>query len=446
MFLTLKLFVDLAISWWLIMLKKLHIKLTIICTIFTGIILLITSLFCLYSAKKSIINNEYSNFKICYNTIYSYLQSENTISYSWLSQTEENYNVILYIEDNSSPISYNSVIESEKRNELIKYFKDFAIDNYDFDISSNKINTKALFNIDFSGNYEKEKYYVSVGSINKGSNNIGVLIIYSLENCYNKIFTQNITFIFIDIIALLSLGFFAYFFTKHTIKPIEKSQERQVQFIASASHELRSPLAVITSASSALKKASPKDQEKFIDMISSESNRMAGLINDMLLLASANNESWSINKTEEELDTILLNTYEEFELLAKEKNISLSIELPDYEIPKCKCDKERIIQVLFILINNALSYTQSGGKVKLSLKAFSNHIEIYVIDNGIGISDKDKEHIFEPFYRRDSSHNSKEHFGLGLSIAYEIIRLHKGNIIIKDTLEKGSTFIISLPN
>ena len=272
-----------------------------------------------------------------------------------------------------------------------------------------------------------------------------MLIIYSLENCYNKIFFQNITFVFIDIIALLFLGFFAYFFTKHTIKPIEKSQKKQVQFIASASHELRSPLAVITSASSALKKASPKDQEKFIDMISSESNRMAKLINDMLLLASANNESWSINKTEEELDTILLNTYEEFELLAKEKNISLSIVLPDYEIPKCKCDKERIIQVLFILINNALSYTKAGGKIELSLKAFSNHIEIYVIDNGIGISDKDKMHIFEPFYRRDSSHNNKEHFGLGLSIAYEIIKLHKGNIIIKDTLEKGSTFIISLP-
>ena len=271
------------------------------------------------------------------------------------------------------------------------------------------------------------------------------LAILHCENCYDKIFTQNVTFIFIDIAALLSLGLFAYFFTKHTIRPIEKSQKKQVQFIASASHELRSPLAVITSASSALKKASPNEQEKFIDMITSESSRMAGLINDMLILASANNESWSINKSEEELDTLLLDTYEEFELLAKEKNISLSIELPDYEIPKCRCDKERIIQVLFILINNALNYTPSGGKVKLSLKAVNHHIEIYVIDNGIGISNSDKEHIFEPFYRRDSSHNSKEHFGLGLSIAYEIIKLHKGNIIIKDTLETGSTFIISLP-
>lgn len=172
---------------------------------------------------------------------------------------------------------------------------------------------------------------------------------------------------------------------------------------------------------------------------------MSKLINDMLILASANNKSWSINFNDEEIDTLLLNTYENYELIAKEKNIKFYIELPQEEIPKYKCDKDRIIQVLSILINNAFSYTKENGLVKLNLSFKDNIIKIMVIDNGIGISENDKLHIFEPFYRSDSSHNNKNHFGLGLSVAKEIITLHGGSLYIQDTKGGGSTFIIKLP-
>ena len=141
----------------------------------------------------------------------------------------------------------------------------------------------------------------------------------------------------------------------------------------------------------------------------------------------------------------MLENYEAFEPLAIQHNLSLSITLPEDPIPTCYCDKERIAQVLAILISNAISYSKPKGKIKLSLNYMNSTFVVTVADDGIGISNQAKAHIFDRFYREDSSRSKKEHFGLGLCIAKEIIDIHKGKIQVCDTIGGGATFLVILP-
>ena len=104
------------------------------------------------------------------------------------------------------------------------------------------------------------------------------------------------------------------------------------------------------------------------------------------------------------------------------------------------CDEERIAQVLSILMDNALSYTPAPGSITLSLSFTSGHVSLSVADNGPGIPDSAKKQVFQRFFRQDKAHTSKDHFGLGLSIAREIVRIHRGRLVLSDTPGGGATF------
>ncbi len=171
---------------------------------------------------------------------------------------------------------------------------------------------------------------------------------------------------------------------------------------------------------------------------------MSSLIDDMLLLSGMEAHTWSVEMRSAELDTLLLETFEAFEPVAAEKSIRLSIKLPETALPPCACDPGRIRQVLSILLHNAVSYTPEQGHICLSLAYDGKFYRICVADNGIGISDYEKPRIFDRFYRADRSRNQKGHFGLGLSIASEIIKAHQGKILVGDTPGGGSTFTIVL--
>lgn len=145
-----------------------------------------------------------------------------------------------------------------------------------------------------------------------------------------------------------------------------------------------------------------------------------------------------------EADTLLLETYEAFEPLAAKKQIRLNVQLPEELLPPCVCDPERIRQVLAILLHNAISYTPEHGTIHLALSFEKQRFCFQVSDNGIGIPDGEKSRIFERFYRADQSRSQKDHFGLGLSIAQEIVSAHQGQIMVKDTPGGGSTFLVFL--
>lgn len=243
--------------------------------------------------------------------------------------------------------------------------------------------------------------------------------------------------------GIAALFFVSVLFVTNMLKPIKESQEKQSRFIAAASHELRSPLSVICANNSAIASVT-NDSQKFIEGIDKECKRMGRLINDMLILASADAKSWEIKKEPVETDTLLIETYEAFLPLCLQKDHSLSLELPEEALPAIISDKERLKQVLLILLDNALAYSPNNKDIILRSYTNNHFLYLEVQDHGVGIADKDKKLIFDRFYRLDPSRNEKQHFGLGLSIAKEIIQLLGGKLTVRDTEGGGATFSIRI--
>lgn len=259
-----------------------------------------------------------------------------------------------------------------------------------------------------------------------------------------KILQMTLLYTLIDIIACIILFRLSYIFIGKALKPVEENQKRQVEFIAAASHELRSPLTVIKAAIFSIKN-DINLTKVYLPHIENECTRMTRLISDMLLLANSDAKNWTLNKEEVDLDTLLIETYDLFCPLVSSHNIEFNLNLPDETLNVIFGDKERIKQILTVLLDNALEYTPCGNNITINAYNSSDSVIIKIIDTGKGISDEQKELIFNRFYRGDKSRASKKHFGLGLNIALELVKLHNGNIEVTDTPGGGATFIIKLP-
>ncbi|WP_148410225.1 sensor histidine kinase [Murimonas intestini] len=429
------------------MFKKLHRQMTFFCTLITSLILISMTCLCLLIAERNTKERSYISFSDNLTSIFSYFEEQNVISHQWLLQMESTYHLKMHILDNGNPLFSQRLGSSDEYPpELFEQARDIAYRKYGIDSSDLSYRELSYNHAEFKMHGEDSgEYYASVALIPKKNGVLNVTALYSLDAQEKELRHQRLLFASIDVLAVLLLFLFSWHFTKRMIKPIRESRERQAQFIAAASHELRSPLTVILSSLSAMKMADKEQAEAFSDTIQAEGQRMSRLIGDMLSLANADNRSWSIHASNVEPDTLLLQTYEKFESLASQKGLRLSVNIPDEDCPACSMDGERIAQVLSILIDNAMSYTPKGGQISLSLARSCSKLSYTVADNGPGIPDDQKEAVFERFYRTDKSHKSKSHFGLGLCIAQEIVKLHKGRIQVKDTPGGGATFTVVLP-
>lgn len=424
------------------MFHRLHIQMTFFSALIIGIVIFIMTTACNFIAENSTGQNAWNTFQNNAISCISHLETQSIISSDWILQAEKNYDISsMDIRDNGNSL-YLKKLQTDSLDETIfRKAEEISAASYALDLSNpgavSKL-TKRIF-------FQMKDFYVSTALIPKSHGTVSMIILYSLDSVKHKILLQRLAFSGAAFLAILALSICSWFFTGRMITPLEKSRQEQTEFIAAASHELRSPLAVILSGISAMKKADPKEQGHFLSVIEKEGTRMSLLINDMLSLSNADNHSWKMHPVSCELDTLLLDTYEKYEPLMQDHHMKFFIELPKEEIPPCPCDPERISQVLGILLDNAISYVPANGKIVLSLSQTETHFLIRVKDNGPGIPDSAKTSVFRRFYRADSARNNRQHFGLGLCIAYEIISLHKGTISVLDTPGGGSTFQISLP-
>ncbi|WP_339146772.1 MULTISPECIES: HAMP domain-containing sensor histidine kinase [unclassified Sutcliffiella] len=252
-----------------------------------------------------------------------------------------------------------------------------------------------------------------------------------------------ITFLFVGIAMLFILFGISFYFANRSIRPIEESWDKQKQFVADASHELKTPLAIINANTDALL-ANGQDtinsQKKWIDYIQSETGRMGKLVNDMLYLAKV--EDTYEDQIPLEISNTVLDVIASMEAVLFEKGINLTQTIePDIV---AKGDSERIQQAILILLDNAAKYTNKKGQVDISLKKVKNHAVFSVTNSGEGIPADKMTRIFDRFYRSDPS-RSKETggYGLGLSIAKAIIE-RSGGIIYVESTKNGTTFTFEL--
>ncbi|MCI8484205.1 MAG: HAMP domain-containing histidine kinase [Lachnospiraceae bacterium] len=427
------------------MFKKLHIQLTFFCTLVSGVILVFMSLICLFFSETEANESHFSDFQININMLVNHLENESVLSHNWLSQFHADTHFEMNIRDNGSSLIFETLSPLSLEHEIFEEVRQKA--QTDYGILEEAITSNSVLSIhnEFHLTYQGQDYYAAIALIPKNNSVINAAVLYPSSYLDQNIRFQRFLFMGADILGIALLAVFFWFFTWRMIQPLLLSRQKQAEFIAAASHELRSPLAVMLSSLSAMKHASPEETAHFSETIETEGKRMSRLIEDMLTLSHTDSSHFAIQKTKVELDTLLLSTYEKFEPLALKKSISFGITLPEEGIPPCLCDKERIEQVLSILMDNALSYTPSHGKISLSLKISSDRFTFRVTDNGPGIPDSEKESIFDRFYRCDKSHKDKSHFGLGLCIAQEIIHIHKGKLYVEDAPEGGASFVVVLP-
>ncbi len=431
------------------MFHKLHRQMTFFCTAVTGVILIALTAACLLVAENGLKKSSYASFLNESSAVISHFQEQNTISLSYLNQLrgKNNFECVLY--ENDQPLFFQHLTQPEET--LGKDFINLAIqtaeETYHFPLFSNA-NSQLISHIEFTLTKPDEGlYYVCAAKIPKETSRLSLLIFYSFRHQQRQITRQRVAFAFADLLGILLLTAFSWFFTGRMLGPIEENNSRQTHFIASASHELRTPLAVILSGLEAYDKSTDQaDRQHFKNIMQREGQRMQRLIADMLLLANSDANSLKLQTEDCQPDELLLFTYEKYELLAAQKQIALKLRLPDIPLPNITCDRERILQVLSILTDNALAYTPAGGTVTLSAApaARTGTILLQVIDTGSGVPDTDKKQIFERFYRAQNSHTDKEHFGLGLCIAKEITEAHGGKIFAADAPEGGARFCVIL--
>ena len=418
------------------MFKKVHLRLTLLFTLFSTLILLVMSFLYLYINYRTLDNNSYITFGTDMNTFQSAFENNST-DMRTVKRLQSNYSYLIFIYDNDIPLRITDVTKTDEERSLAERIREYN--------NSGEAGTTSDGKLVFTYREKSQKYYVGFFIFRGIGSNTEVYVVR--DNSDIKTQKERLLARFVIIVAAAALVFYAfsYFFTKRLLRPINESQKRQNEFIAAASHEIRNPVNTILSALSAMEKAEPSQQQELVTIARKEGRRLARLTGDLLTLARSDAKTFTANFGTAELDTIILDCFEAFTPRAAEKNIRISVELPDDTVSAENVDSERIKQVIAILTDNAISYTPEGGTIKLSLETTPKENIIKVTDSGDGIPDDRKEKIFERFFRADDSRTDGSHFGLGLCIAKELVDLHSGSIFVTDAEGGGSTFTVILP-
>jgi two-component system OmpR family sensor kinase len=229
-----------------------------------------------------------------------------------------------------------------------------------------------------------------------------------------------------------------------TMGRLEQLFNTQRRFLADVSHELRTPLTVIKGNASLMRHIGAADEES-LRGIEEEVDRLTRLVGDLLLLAQAESGKLPLEMQPVELDHVMLEVFEQMHVLAADR---LKLNISQIDQVQVIGDRDRLKQVLVNLVGNAIKYTPVGGQVNLSLSKVGQQARMLVADTGPGIPSEDLQHIFERFYRAEKARtrtSADSGFGLGLSIAYWIVRNHGGRIEVDSKEGKGTTFAVWLP-
>lgn len=225
----------------------------------------------------------------------------------------------------------------------------------------------------------------------------------------------------------------------------KEAKEQMRRFVADASHELRTPLTSIHGFLEVLLRGAMNQPDKLHKSLNSmyvESERMKKLVQDLLLLAKLD-RSPNLELVEREFDGLILEMESQLRMLAGNREVDLEL-TPEV---RTRFDVDKMKQVILNLFHNAVQHTDSEkGKIKLSLKPVDGGIELAVKDNGTGISGEHLPHLFERFYRSDSSRTRRYGgAGLGLAITQSLVELHGGSIRVESRVGEGSVFVVWLP-
>ena len=216
-------------------------------------------------------------------------------------------------------------------------------------------------------------------------------------------------------------------------------------FVANVSHELRTPLASIRAMAETLQDGAVHDDEvaeRFVNIIVGEVERLTRILEDLLVLSRA--ESKLPERNVFPLNSLIQEVAERFQTQAEKAVVRVTTTLP--ETLMANANRDQIEQVLINLLDNAIKYTPSGGKVEIRAEATGDLLTVHLSDTGIGIMSQDLPRVFERFYRVDKARSRQSGgTGLGLSIVKHIVETHSGSVTVHSEYGRGTTFTFTLP-
>lgn len=428
------------------MLTRLRRQLTLLSAACTGAVLLAMALAALSLAEGQLRAGSEAGFLSSANAIIAKLRSDRVVSTTWLAQLESGEGLIISLRDQGAPLSFSGAWTPRTARPLlleraVAGARALGVEPDSPPLSLIDTTSTPVFEV--RGDLG-ERYLASVTQIPSSQGWQSLVLLKDMSSSDQQLLLLRGSFAALVAAGVTALLLLCWAFAGRAIRPIEESRRKQAEFIAAASHELRSPLAVIRTSASALAVA-PDQASRLRQNIKVECARMSRLVDDLLSLARSDAGTWTIARETVDMDTLLLETAELFCPVARQKGQRLLLEVPERDLPPVTGDPQRLRQVLSVLLDNAFSYTPQGGVVTLRAEVDGAALTLQVADTGPGISPQSLPYIFDRFYRADVSRTTKEHFGLGLSIAKELAALHGGTLRVARTGPEGTVFALRLP-
>lgn len=248
--------------------------------------------------------------------------------------------------------------------------------------------------------------------------------------------------IILDTISILA----SYILSKKMMMPIYNAYKRQTEFVENASHELRTPLTIIQAKQELLLQEPESkiiDKSEDINLTLKETRRLSKMIKELMALARSDSNEYVLNKEEVNIDELIQEIVKPYTDYAKLESKTIKLDL-NYK-KEIKVDKNKITELLIILLDNAIKYTGENDTITIKTYSKDGKCNIEVADTGIGISDEGLKRVFERFYREDKARTrEKGGTGLGLSIAHTIVTRHKGSIRAMHNKPKGTVFLVRI--
>ena len=418
----------------------------------TAIMLIITSIMMILC--KNYIHMEQSNEIIFFQKMVTqmiYQLEDSSQDFESIADFYHEYRrpIFCYIQDSSGKMIYQT--DSDFPTDADTLLERFRIQTGKEDIfiitNDKKPTTDQSGIFEFHGT-RNDKYLGILATIVMPNNTAFHLsLIYRQQSLFDILTKQAFLYVSLWFLSLIAVSIMSHFLIKKALEPTEVMLKSQKDFIASASHELKSPLAVILANAEKLEQLQIDNTEfrKSVNILDNECMRMSKLVKDMLLLASSDAKSWTLCKNIIDIDTLLISLYEAYEPICISKKICLRLEISESSYPKFCADGERLFQILSIFMDNAIHHSINNEQIEIKTAVTAKHITFFVTDHGRGIPEDVKPYIFNRFYCADESRTDKSNFGLGLSIADELAKMMNGKVGYKDTDGGGATFFVTLP-
>lgn len=422
------------------MLRKLRRKLALICTGMTFAVFLLMIILIAATTEKQYRETNDALFRSNLDTLLRNLQ-EDEIKNTWLGEMEIAHRMMIAVENNGQALYFPGVWSPPSgRQPLIVRAREYARTQMQVDYSIPPLMPeRAEFLLAQAG----EQYRCAVALLPMRENWISLTVLSDMQLENETVRDRRVLYAGLSVGVLAILSLLSWWFTGQAVQPIGENMEKQRAFVAAASHELRSPLAVIRGSVAAMR-AEPAASDRLLLRIDRVSEQMGRLVNDLLLLANSEQQSWQMNPAQVDMDILLIETVEECRDAAEKQGFSLQLDLPEKILPPVYGDRERLRQILTILIDNAVNHSKGAGEIAVRVRVQKQFV-VQVIDHGVGIAQNLHDRVFDRFFCGDFSRTEKKHFGLGLSIAQELVLQHGGKIGVAQTPGGGCTFTVTLP-